>query len=214
MARDLDYGNESGSSRRSNRLISALQVNTHDDSDTTTPAVPSSPPPSFHSRSTSPSSRRLLPNESRDNEADRTLEDAFGGDDDSDSDDEPDDRQRLMRAGTNSRTPSYNSNHNAGETAPSSSQLQSQSQLQTQSQSGTEGRQDGSNGSGGGGGARERSATVLPTFGGGTATSGRVISSANDGVFTNLSAKPERGEKNEDHPPVCAVCCPCLISLF
>jgi hypothetical protein len=29
-----------------------------------------------------------------------------------------------------------------------------------------------------------------------------MISSSNDGVFANLAAKPERGEKNEDLPPV------------
>lgn len=28
------------------------------------------------------------------------------------------------------------------------------------------------------------------------------FTSANDGVFANLNAKPERGEKLEDHPPV------------
>ena len=32
-----------------------------------------------------------------------------------------------------------------------------------------------------------------------------MISSANDGVFANLAAKPERGEKNEDLPPVCSL---------
>lgn len=31
------------------------------------------------------------------------------------------------------------------------------------------------------------------------------MGSTNDGVFANLNAKPERGEKNEeDLPPVCA----------
>jgi hypothetical protein len=35
--------------------------------------------------------------------------------------------------------------------------------------------------------------------------SGRVYGggSGSDGVFANLSAKPERGEKLEEHPPVC-----------
>lgn len=28
------------------------------------------------------------------------------------------------------------------------------------------------------------------------------LTSANDGVFANLNAKPERGEKLEEHPPV------------
>lgn len=36
-------------------------------------------------------------------------------------------------------------------------------------------------------------------------TGGRVYGggSGTDGVFANLSAKPERGEKQEEHPPVC-----------
>jgi len=46
--------------------------------------------------------------------------------------------------------------------------------------------------------------TELPVFAPPVAGSGRVIgggTSANDGVFANLAAKPERGEKGEDHPP-------------
>jgi hypothetical protein len=53
----------------------------------------------------------------------------------------------------------------------------------------------------------ERRVTTLPTFSQPAAPSGRVVGggngSANDGVFANLAAKPERGEKTEDHPPVC-----------
>ena len=53
----------------------------------------------------------------------------------------------------------------------------------------------------------ERRITMLPTFNRPAAPSGRVVgggnSSTNDGVFANLAAKPERGEKTEDHPPVC-----------
>ncbi|KAF2121860.1 hypothetical protein BDV96DRAFT_609006 [Lophiotrema nucula] len=66
-------------------------------------AIPNSPPPSFHSRASSPSggaSRRLLADDPLDNDADRTLADTFGspsGDEDSDNEDEVDDRQRLMR---------------------------------------------------------------------------------------------------------------------
>jgi hypothetical protein len=43
---------------------------------------------------------------------------------------------------------------------------------------------------------------MLPTFT--TAGSGgsRSVAPSNDGVFANLAAKPERGEKNEDLPPV------------
>lgn len=175
-----------------------LQVSTHDDSDDGTErylpnpplrantTVPSSPPPSFHSRSCSPSSRRLLRDESRNNEADQTLADAFGEGDESDADDEPDDRQRLMRANPEPPTSRYNNNNNINEAASSS-----------------EARTEPQNNESQGSGTRPRSTTILPSFGSQRATSGRLISSTNDGVFANLAAKPERGEKNEDLPPVC-----------
>lgn len=46
-----------------------------------------------------------------------------------------------------------------------------------------------------------RRPTVLPAF---TPVSTRVYGggSGSDGVFANLSAKPEMGEKTEEHPPV------------
>ena len=65
--------------------------------------IPSSPPPSFHSRASSPSggaSQRLPADDPLHNDADRTLADTFdspSGDEDSDNEDEVDDRQRLMR---------------------------------------------------------------------------------------------------------------------
>ncbi|EEP80644.1 conserved hypothetical protein [Uncinocarpus reesii 1704] len=60
--------------------------------------VPASPPPSFHSRASSPSSRPLFSHDPLHRDTDRTLADAFdGGEDDSDGDEEIDDRQRLMR---------------------------------------------------------------------------------------------------------------------
>jgi hypothetical protein len=54
----------------------------------------------------------------------------------------------------------------------------------------------------------ETRSTYLPAFapaGRGT-TPGRVYGggSGSDGVFANLSAKPEAGEKTEEHPPVCS----------
>lgn len=61
-------------------------------------SVPSSPPPSFRSRTTSPSSRRLLRQDSIEHDEDHALADAFGDDADSDNEDNSDDRQRLMRA--------------------------------------------------------------------------------------------------------------------
>ena len=50
----------------------------------------------------------------------------------------------------------------------------------------------------------ETRSTYLPAFAP-ASTTGRVYGggSGSDGVFANLSAKPERGEKVEEHPPVC-----------
>lgn len=52
------------------------------------------------------------------------------------------------------------------------------------------------------GGSLPRRQTILPSFSIPSSGASRVISSSNDGVFANLAAKPERGEKNEDLPPV------------
>lgn len=90
-------------------MLTNLQVNTHDDDDhdgqleafpdasNLTAPVPSSPPPSFHSRSSSPTSRRLLHDDPMREGPDNALEDAFDDGEDSDDGDEGDDRQRLMR---------------------------------------------------------------------------------------------------------------------
>lgn len=61
--------------------------------------TPHSPPPSFRSRDSSPTSRRLLAQDPLNNDGERDLEDAFG--DGSDDENEEDDRQRLMRANPN-----------------------------------------------------------------------------------------------------------------
>ncbi|KAF1977184.1 hypothetical protein BU23DRAFT_551109 [Bimuria novae-zelandiae CBS 107.79] len=90
------------------------RVAAHDDDDHTvdTPSspqapypIPASPPPSFHSRASSPTaaSRRLLSDDPLANDADGTLADTFDAASDED-DDESDDRQRLMR-GTPEETP-------------------------------------------------------------------------------------------------------------
>lgn len=52
--------------------------------------------------------------------------------------------------------------------------------------------------------AVNRRVTHLPPFVPQPTTNGRVYGggSGSDGVFANLSAKPERGEKLEEHPPV------------
>ncbi|WEW60581.1 hypothetical protein PRK78_006068 [Emydomyces testavorans] len=135
--------------------------------------IPSSPPPSFHSRASSRSSRPLLSHDPLHSEADQTLADTFGEDGPgSDGEDEIDDRQRLLK-GNPSPTPAEGN----AEVPPSTDEIRSPS--------------------------RQRSSTVLPTFGN-TSSSGapRVMrSAANDGVFANLAAKPERGEKVDDLPP-------------
>jgi hypothetical protein len=86
-----------------NALIQVAAQDEEDSPQTLQPGQqwpPASPPPSFHSRASSPNgtSRRLLSEDPIANQEDRTLADTF----DSDSDDEEDvdgrdDRQRLMR---------------------------------------------------------------------------------------------------------------------
>ncbi|OJD19714.1 hypothetical protein AJ78_00337 [Emergomyces pasteurianus Ep9510] len=158
------------------------RVDAHDaddnDEQTLLPAqsgpLPSSPPPSFHSRSPSPPSRRVLSQDPLHSEADQTLADTFGDDDeDSDLEDGPDDRQRLMRGNTTPQAdsgPTYSGRGGNG---------QSQSVLTTDNAT--------------------QAASNPPV-----STSSRTIHGAgttNDGVFANLAAKPERGEKTEDLPP-------------
>ena len=48
-----------------------------------------------------------------------------------------------------------------------------------------------------------RRPTILPSFATSSSGTSRAVASSNDGVFANLAAKPERGEKTEDLPPVC-----------
>ncbi|PGH15101.1 hypothetical protein AJ79_02627 [Helicocarpus griseus UAMH5409] len=134
---------------------------------------PSSPPPSFHSRSPSPPSRRVFSQDPLHSDADQTLADTFGDDDeDSDGENEADDRQRLMR-GNNTTPPNHNGSSNFGNGG------------QTQNASAT-------------------ANTMQAAFNPPPSASSRTIrgaGSTNDGVFANLDAKPERGEKTEDLPP-------------
>jgi hypothetical protein len=81
------------------------QVNSHDDDDFDSPVassnphgMPSSPPPSFRSRESSPTSRRLLAQDPLLRDADQDLADTFDDGDGSDAENDGDDRQRLMRA--------------------------------------------------------------------------------------------------------------------
>jgi hypothetical protein len=150
-----------------------LQVNSHDHDDDSPISpdsphpIPNSPPPSFRSRASSPTSRRLLnqdplfPGSDRDH-----LEDTFDDGEDSDAENDGDDRQRLMRGdgahadqdGTPSTSPTP-----AVRSAP----------------------------------PIERRVTELPAFRPMPQSRG-----ATDGVFANLSAKPEPGQQLEEKPPV------------
>ncbi|MCJ1391656.1 hypothetical protein MMC18_004521 [Xylographa bjoerkii] len=138
--------------------------------------IPSSPPPSFRSRVSSPSSQRLISRDHSASDVDRTLADTFddGQASDDEGDNEGDDRQRLMRMAS-----SIQENHSThGGIVP-----------QTQTTTG--------------GQANPAISTIPATSM--RAPTGRTpyatFSSSNDGVFANLNAKPERGEKTEDQPP-------------
>ncbi|KAF1988296.1 hypothetical protein K402DRAFT_419634 [Aulographum hederae CBS 113979] len=162
------------------------RVAAHDDEGDTTQtpysnqAIPSSPPPSFRSHAsspTSPSRRRLLStSDPLASEAERTLADTFDSPSDSESDDDQDrehgadDRQRLMRAQPESPKPEEDD-----DTPPPPPPLQRRT---------TEFP-----------GAQVPGAHPLTgvrrIYGGG----------ANDGVFANLSAKPQRGDDLDEKPP-------------
>lgn len=153
------------------------RVNDIDDS------TPTSPPPSFTSRNSSPIRHKTTI-------VDATLADTFDAEgSDSDADNDGDDRQRLMRGGpvpTTSDTTLDERTQNAGYIV------------------GVDGTRRPPL-------APERRVTALPTFP--TTTAGRVYGAGNqsDGVFANLSAKPEVGEKAEEHPPVCTDLLPKII---
>ncbi|KAL2039495.1 hypothetical protein N7G274_007767 [Stereocaulon virgatum] len=137
--------------------------------------TPSSPPPSFRSRASSPSSRHLLSSDPIASEAERTLADTFddGSDSDDDGNNEEDDRQRLMRANT-AQSECENRVVYDGE-RPDLSRDATRFPIAT---------------------SPATSRPVRPV--GGAPFSSF---SHNDGVFANLNAKPERGEKLEEQPP-------------
>ena len=135
--------------------------------------TPSSPPPSFRSRNSSPTSRRLLRDDPLENDTDHELADAFGNDGASDDEQEPDDRQRLMRADT-SRSVSI-ADHAPQHT---SAQLQ-QPRIERRVTDIPAFR-------------APTSSTIIP---------GVNAPKTNDGVFGNMSAKLTTGETVEDKPP-------------
>jgi len=108
----------------SNLLTMIHQINAHDDENESplTPThndpIPSSPPPSFRSRASSPTSRRLLSQDPLANEADQNLADTFDDGEMSENEDHGDDRQRLMRADTTSLHQAEQDNATSAGTAP------------------------------------------------------------------------------------------------
>lgn len=169
----------------------------------TSDAHPSSPPPSFHSRSrsASPSSRLIFSQDpfDADADADRTLADTFGDDGDgSDGEDQIDERQRFMR-GSPSDPPNADPSWTSTQTTTANTSQQTQSQTQGNAQRG---------------GALQRTFTTLPAFAPSTSETSRLIHDSHDGVFANMSAKPERGEKTEDLPPVSSLILPSTCNLF
>ena len=172
--------------------------------------TPSSPPPSFRSRASSVSRTHLLSHDPLASQADQALADSFdhpSEDDGSESGDDAangDDRRGLLHR-VNNRTESF-------------------PDLPT----GTLGGPDVRGGQDGERpyvtrrppAAEQRRMTELPrsslvpshgatgvVYGGG---------SASDGVFANLDAKPERGEKTDEQPPVCSLlsCCCAQLQLL
>lgn len=141
-------------------------------------AIPASPPPSFRSRASSPSTRHLLAqHDPLREDAERTLDEAF----DSPSDDEDDGEGRTRLINNGSR----------------------RSQDEVERSSGTATQHDAPQP-----GRIQRQPTELPAFTPQNTRRGKVYGAGNasDGVFANLSAKPQRGDNDpEEKPPVCLV---------
>jgi hypothetical protein len=159
------------------------RVNTQDEDPDTPITAPSSLQPQRIPNSPPPSFRsRASSFEARRQNVDSDLADAF--DDGDDSDDEPDDRQRLVRGNSfpvaQSSAASSQISLEEGETRPYSIPAQPSRQLPSSAPSNS-----------------TQPAGNSRIFGGGIQS---------DGVFSNLSARPERGEKIvEELPPVCGL---------
>lgn len=122
--------------------------------------IPNSPPPSFHSRASSPTRR---------NTVDPDLADAF--DDDDASEDETDDRQRLVRQNS---TPTISSSSDVSRPTPPVAQPNVYA-------------------------AADSSGSRPRVMGGGFGS---------DGVFANMSARPERTDSSSEKdelPPVSSI---------
>lgn len=161
------------------------QVNAHDEDDDhvassiersrirLTQSDADSPPPSFHSRASSTAPRNRRVE-------DPALADAFDADN-SDSDDEPDDRQRLVRQNSDLAPPSI-----SGSSTQQNTPLTGSSGASTPA-------------------SRPAAVQATRTITTATTSSNRFFGSGiqNDGIFSNLSAKPERSNsEKEEQPPV------------
>ncbi|CAG8972853.1 hypothetical protein HYALB_00001272 [Hymenoscyphus albidus] len=147
------------------------RISANDDDTPNTPTVPQSPPPSFRSRDSSPIPRRV--SHSPHSSVDQNLADTFDADgSDSDEETDGDDRQRLMRG-----TPSTSAEQNNSESISASSRPPVIERRNTHIPASVSPPRPTPNGR---------------VYGGG---------SGSDGVFANLSAKPERGAEKEEHPP-------------
>ena len=136
-------------------------------------SIPSSPPPSFRSRASSITSHHLLSEDPLLSDVDRTLADTFDDGSGSDID-------REDHGDDRQRIMRGNPSQASDERNTSISGLQ---RADTEVPDPTPAALGDIN--------RAHSTTANNRF-----------SSANDGVFANLNAKPERGEKTEEQPPV------------
>ncbi|CAK7562631.1 MAG: hypothetical protein SEPTF4163_000479 [Sporothrix epigloea] len=175
------------------------RVNAQDDNDHHEPsnadgrtspnyAPPNSPPPSFHSRA---SSRSPLDGQNRRHgHVDAALADAFGTDGDIDNDEsddnDDDDRQRLMRsrdALRPVRAPAWMTTPTSETASDTSSQLTPSTSTATPPPT------------------RRPAPAPAPTAA--PSTTGRVYGGGiqSDGVFSNITARPEPGEEKDELPP-------------
>lgn len=160
--------------RRSTDILTPTQVANADDNDHLSSApIPNSPPPSFRSNDSSPRNSHAAHRRTPSNPRD-DLADAFNGSgSDTEDENDGDDRQRLMRGNPSATAAS-------GSATPGSAEAQADGAIQL----------------------TETPQVTRPV--GQAPIQGRVYGGGSgDGVFANLSAKPERGEKLiEEFPPV------------
>ena len=166
--------------------------------------TPSSPPPSFRSRASSPSRARLLQDDPYPSHADQALADSFdhpSDDDGLDSGDEDggDDRQRFVHR-TNRETEAF-PDVQTGSVLGGGDQRggidADRPYVTRRPPTSTQRRMT----------ELPRTAHTPPVGSNGIVYGGG--SASNDGVFANLDAKPERGEKAEEQPPVSEIIFSC-----